>query len=584
MATGQSYRVVVFSSGAPYALKRLISRIHEEVPEARVCGILYEQRARVKTLRRRLVEFLRNLPDPSFIAYAGARVACSVLSPFARLGAAALRFLHSSGRKASPATFGLQDLSDFCAACDCSLVVTTDLHAPESLEYVRALRPDIGLVYATRILKPELFEIPAQGSINIHQRKVPDYRGGGPVGLWELLDGQAEIGVTVHRVAERVDAGAVVNATTFPIESYDTLRSLALKADVIGNDLLVRTVADYARGTAKQSPQAGPGRTFRNPQPQELRRFEKVLAARRPKFRPRPGRPGWKLLLRTLLLMPFVCVRNWVRRARGSFPVIVLYHHIVTDRPHCMGIPTDLFFRHVQFLQKYYRVVDLSDAVEMLKAGRVHEPTVVLTFDDGYGDNYLSLRAVMQATGVPMTLFLCPDNIEQQREFDHDSRWGLTGFRPLNWDQIRVLDRERFQVGSHTRSHFDCGSTDTALLQLQIVESKADLESRLGHEVSLFSFPWGLPANMSPQATELAKQTYPCVCSAFGGANHATRGGRHWHVRRCPHPDTIWELELTLQSVLDLSPVDVDWGESEEGDGALTAPAARNEAVVCGTR
>src|SRR5438552_18376963 len=102
MATGQSFRVVVFSSLAPYALMRLSSRIHAEVPEAKVCGILYERRVRVKAFRRRLVEFLRNLRDPSFIAYAAGRIAGSLLSAFARLGASGLRFVHASPRRAAP--------------------------------------------------------------------------------------------------------------------------------------------------------------------------------------------------------------------------------------------------------------------------------------------------------------------------------------------------------------------------------------------------------------------------------------------------------------------------------------------------
>ena len=63
-----------------------------------------------------------------------------------------------------------------------------------------------------------------------------------------MLDGQPEIGVTIHQVTAQLDAGHVVNAATIPIEPFDTLTSLALKAHVVGNDLLVRSVADYAHG------------------------------------------------------------------------------------------------------------------------------------------------------------------------------------------------------------------------------------------------------------------------------------------------------------------------------------------------
>src|SRR5207247_10668136 len=116
--------------------------------------------------------------------------------------------------------------------------------------------------------KPALFSIPRLGSINIHKRKVPDYKGGGPVGLWELLDGQNEIGVTVHDVTEKLDAGAVVNFATIPIEPFDNLTSLALKAHVVGNDLIVRSVADFARGTLNLTTQQGVGRMLKSPNPE----------------------------------------------------------------------------------------------------------------------------------------------------------------------------------------------------------------------------------------------------------------------------------------------------------------------------
>ncbi len=204
-------------------------------------------------------------------------------------------------------------------------------------------------------------------------------------------------------------------------------------------------------------------------------------------------------------------------------------------------------------MQEHYRIVHLCEAVEILKTGRVDEPTVVLTFDDGYRDNYLGLRAVTEATGVPVTLFVCSEAIDKQREFDHDVKWGQQGFLPLTWEQVKMLDRRGLRIGSHTRSHFDCGSTDQALLEHEILGAKADLECQLDHEVSTFSFPWGLPANMSPQAIDLAKKTYSCVSSAYGGANYATGKNRHWHVRRCPHPDSVWELELAIQTILEIN-------------------------------
>jgi peptidoglycan/xylan/chitin deacetylase (PgdA/CDA1 family) len=543
----------MFSSLPPWTVARLVSRLDAEIPEARVCGILYERRPG-KSFSQRCVAFVRQLSDWTFLRYAAAKIGRAFLSKLRQLGSAGLRFLHAySGSPRGLACFDLDELADFCRKRGCRLHITTDMHAPESLDFVRGLEPDLALVYGTRILKPELFEIPRQGSINIHKRKVPDYRGGGPIGLWEILDDQKDIGVTVHRVQATLDTGAVLHSTTIPIEPFDTLTSLALKADAIGEDLLVRSVRDFMGGSIREEVQEGPARTFRTPSPQKLREYEKQIAARRPAYRPERGRPTWKLVVRTLLLGTWGFVRNWWRRLHGSFPVVVLYHHLVTDRPHCMGIPTELFLRHVEFLQRHYRVVDLSEALEQLKTGKIHQPTVVLTFDDGYGDNFLGLRAVTEATGVPVTMFICPDHVTRQEEFEHDRKWGLCSFMPLTWEQVALMDRSGITFGSHTRSHFDCGSSDPARLQSEIAGSRLDLEERLGRPIRFFSFPWGLPTNISPEAWELAKNTYSCVCSAHGGVNFPTQDGNPWHVLRYPHPNDLWELELLLQSFLERS-------------------------------
>ncbi|HEY2253798.1 MAG TPA: polysaccharide deacetylase family protein, partial [Planctomycetaceae bacterium] len=177
--------------------------------------------------------------------------------------------------------------------------------------------------------------------------------------------------------------------------------------------------------------------------------------------------------------------------------------------------------------------------------------TVALTLDDGYGDNFLNLRAIAQATGVPLTLFVCPGKISQQAAFDHDLKWGLPDFRPLTWGEVQKLDRDGIQIASHTRSHFDCGSTQRERLCDEITGAKHDLEMQLGKDVTYFAFPWGKPENMSGPALGIARNYYTNVFSAFGGENHPDDSGQCWHFRRVLHPNDLWELELALQSILE---------------------------------
>lgn len=540
------FRVVVLSSGDEEHILRLVQRIGREVPEARVVGVLSERRGG-KSLSSRVSTFLGNLKDPDFPPYVASKVWEGACGQLAGVGAALLRLAHGGG----PTPIENPDPMQAFASIGCVFRTTSDYHGDDALAFVRSLNPDLGIVYGTRILKPSLFAIPRLGSINIHKRKVPDYRGGGPVGLWEMLDGQPEIGITVHQVTEKLDAGAIVNTATIPIGPFDTLTSLGLKADVVGNDLLVRSVAELASGTARLTPQQGTGRMFRNPSAQKLARLQKQLASSRPAFRPAASRPTVKMLAKTVLALPGATIRNWKRRRAGRFPVTILFHHLVADRPHRMAQPTEHFLEHVRYLQKFYDVVSLQQAIRMLESGTVRRPTVVLTFDDGYGDNFVSLRAVVEATGVPVTMLVSSTHIDRGTPFAHDATVGEHGFRPFTWAELAQMQAAGFEIGSHTRTHFDCGSTDVARLQNEIAGSKADLERHLGRPIRTFSFPFGLPENISPQAAQLSVRTYPYVMSAFGGDNLPPADGVVRHLRRWHHPQPLWELELQIQGALE---------------------------------
>ncbi len=546
------FGVIILSTKPPRDPARLVTRIQRDVPGARVRGILYERHV-PRPVSERLRHFWRSLPEPGYLAYALRRALRMLGQPFLRLGEFLLRLAHACPPHPNgPLRFDLEDLARFSEKADCSLFITTDMHTCESLEFVRGLRADLGILYGTRILKPELYAIPRLGSITLQEHKVPDYRGAGPVGLWELLEDQKEIGVTVHRVETEADAGPVIHATSIPIEPYDNLKSLALKAAVVGDDLLVVSIDDLARGVADPKPQVGPARQFKAPEPHQLAAYEKQIAARRPAYRPRRGRPVWKLLFRSVFFAPLAVARNWVYRFRKAFPVVILYHHVITDRPHHLGTPTDYFDRQAEFLSKHYRLASLGEAVEMLKRRKVEAPTAVLTFDDGYAENFINLRAVTEARGTPVTLFVSTAHITTQKPFGHDLREKQHGFRPLTWEEIKFLSRAGYEFGAHTRTHFDCGSTDLAALREEIVGSKTDLETHLGMPVKFFSFPWGMPVNMSAPAIELARATYPYIFDAAGGINLPSPEQEAWFLRRCDHPSDLWELELLLQSLLDL--------------------------------
>jgi folate-dependent phosphoribosylglycinamide formyltransferase PurN len=539
--------LIIFSSVPPRQVARIIARIRRDAPEARVCGVLYERRP-PKTLKQRVENWQKKMKRFAYWRYVAHRMGVTVERHAFDLLDSAIRFIHAAPKYPNGKTgYGLDDLDETCKQNGAELLITRDIHSEDALDFVRRMNADLGLVFGTRILKPMLYNIPAQGSINIHKRKVPDYRGGGAVGLWELLDDQREIGITVHRVEAKVDVGGVIRSATIPIEPYDDLESLSLKADVIGADLIVAAIRDFALGTVKETAQSGPGKTLRSPTAEDFLQMKKQLAARRKGYGNPYRRPPWKLLAKSLLFAIPVALRNRRYRRQGNFPVMILYHHLVADRPHRFGVGTAYFLRQVNYLLRHYRVVSLSEAVRLTREGPVTAPTVAITFDDGYADNYVNLRAVSEETGVPIGYFIATEHISTGKEFAHDGIFSEHGFLPNTWEQVKLMQHSGYEIGSHTRNHADCGSIDAEFLRYEIVGSLEDFKEKLGATLH-FSFPFGLAENISPPAAELACAHYENVFSAYGGGNFHREPQRI--MKRGNFPFTVWELELQLQSVL----------------------------------
>ncbi len=553
----REFRVIILSSKRPMKIVRIVERIRRELPEVTDLAILYERRPG-KSMWRRIRGVLGRLWEPHYLSYGFDRAGRLLATPFVRAWDGFLRTLHACPREPNaPPIETIDDLKEFAKKKGIAFRFTTDVHADASLTFIRDFRPDLGLVFGTRILKPTLFEIPRLGCINLHKRKLPDYRGGGPIGLWELLDGKKEMGVTVHEVTTDLDGGPILNETSIPIDPYDRLDSLALKADVVGDDLLILTIRDLASGTAKSKKQTSEGRLYRNPSDHLMHAYRRELEKKLPPIKVQRSRPFWKLALRTVALMPFLVLRNWTYRSRKTFPVIILYHHLITDRPHHLGLPTVEFERQIKYLRKHYHIASLPEAMRMLEEGSVAQPTVVLTFDDGYAENYINLRAITEEYRIPVFFFVSTAHISEQTPFQHDLRRAQENFPPLSWEQILKLRGAGFLFGSHTRTHFDCGSTDENSLKDEIVNSRGELEDRMGEPIDYFSFPWGMPANMSDPAKKLALQTYSYSYDAAGGINIPGKSMRQI-LRRSDHPGSLWDLELLLQNALNIShPADV---------------------------
>lgn len=123
------------------------------------------------------------------------------------------------------------------------------LRDPAVRDRLAALRPDLFVVVAYRILPPSLLAVPRLGSINLHGSLLPAYRGAAPVerAVW---NGESTTGLTTFLLEQGVDTGEILGATELCIGPDETAGELRERMSRAGAPLLAASVAAVLEGRA----------------------------------------------------------------------------------------------------------------------------------------------------------------------------------------------------------------------------------------------------------------------------------------------------------------------------------------------
>ncbi|MDB5202487.1 MAG: methionyl-tRNA formyltransferase [Ferruginibacter sp.] len=132
------------------------------------------------------------------------------------------------------------------------------LKAPEFIAALSALKADIQIVVAFRMLPEIVWNMPPMGTINVHGSLLPQYRGAAPIN-WAVINGEKETGVTTFKLQHEIDTGDILLQEKFPIGENDTAGMVHDKMKETGAEVLLRTIKELADGSLKAIPQAQHG-------------------------------------------------------------------------------------------------------------------------------------------------------------------------------------------------------------------------------------------------------------------------------------------------------------------------------------
>lgn len=293
----------------------------------------------------------------------------------------------------------------------------------------------------------------------------------------------------------------------------------------------------------------------------------------------------------------------FVARRQGGALQILTYHRVNDEQdPLFPATPIQVFDRQMMHLKRHYRVISLDEAVEQLQRSALPPRALVVTFDDGYRDNFSHAWPILKSHGLPATFFLATGAVGtgsllwHDRVFDAFRRtrettlqWeGNTGrlwslatpatrsaallnvlqilwtMSPserdwaigclsgslkvadlksedlmMSWDDVRSMGKEGASFGAHTVTHPILSRMAHDRAIKEVLDSKQMVEAQIASPVTAFAYPVGRSQDFTEQLRgSMREMGFRCALTTVTGANEI--GQDPYSMKRA----TPWEHDI----------------------------------------
>jgi peptidoglycan/xylan/chitin deacetylase (PgdA/CDA1 family) len=289
-----------------------------------------------------------------------------------------------------------------------------------------------------------------------------------------------------------------------------------------------------------------------------------------------------KALIKILEVSGLLSLSRFLNRHR---PMILMYHRILRE-PLVPGIPPEIFAQQLEYLQKKFRVIPISQLVKELEAKTLKPYSVAITFDDGHEDFYNNAWPILKRYGLPASIYITTGFVDKKHWLWPDllrfilmntkhslvevtgvgqlllneqhllTSWNALGdyclgldaasrrtfliglasqlevaippepqapFSPLNWTQLNEMHHEGLDVGSHTVSHPILSTLNEEDLMRELADSRQRIQEEIGEAPIGICYPNGMAKDISTNVEEKAKQFYKYGLVAYAADIQANK-------------------------------------------------------------
>ena len=202
------------------------------------------------------------------------------------------------------------------------------------------------------------------------------------------------------------------------------------------------------------------------------------------------GRQFWSLIAVLLILLGGLLIAGGSKEEplpanmpapEDDVKVLVLNYHMVNPMVISLAIdPTDFEWQMKYLVDHGYHTISTDELYDFMEGkGALPDRPVLITFDDGYVDNYTNAYPILKKYNLKATIFIVTGFVSSRKGY-------------LTWDQLREMEQHGIMAQSHTVTHARLPELPDERIREELVESKRTAEAELGHPIDFIAYPTGV--------------------------------------------------------------------------------------------
>lgn len=172
---------------------------------------------------------------------------------------------------------------------------------------------------------------------------------------------------------------------------------------------------------------------------------------------------------------------------------ILMYHSICNDDPNnSLMIPTEMFAEQMEWLRENdFTAMSMDEVIEAMNTGKVPKRPVLITFDDGYADNYINAFSELKNNNLKGTFFIISDTITEE------------GGYYMSTSMLKEMKEAGMEIENHTANHLELNNLSREDAIDSIKRGQEFLRSVIGSNGNYLCYPIG---RYSDETIEIQKE------------------------------------------------------------------------------